>query len=109
MQRLKASCQSSIRHTPEHSHRNRCYILGIQVTVEIPDDLAAQVQARGLALEEYVRNLVANDAAAKPKLIRLRPGPYTPEEAARSIRESRKNSRLDGLKIKDLINEGRRL
>jgi hypothetical protein len=88
--------------------RNRCYSFYMQITVDIPDEIAAQVQARGLTLDAYVQDLIASEAA-KPKLIRLGPGPYTPEEAARSIRESRKNSRLDGLKIKDLINEGRRL
>ncbi len=30
----------------------------MQVTVTIPDELAAQVQARGFALETYVRDLV---------------------------------------------------
>jgi hypothetical protein len=36
----------------------------MQITVEIPDELAAQVEARGLTLENYVRNLV-NNAAIK--------------------------------------------
>ncbi len=81
----------------------------MQVTIEIPDDLAAYVRARGLALEEYVRDLVASEiASAEPKFVRFGPGPYTPEEAARSIRESRQSSHMNGLKIKDLINEGRR-
>jgi hypothetical protein len=81
----------------------------MQVTINIPDELAAQVRARGLALEDYVRDLVASDAAqANPGFIRFGPGPYTPEEAASSIRESRRNTRLNGLKIKDLIDEGRR-
>ena len=81
----------------------------MQVTIEIPDEFAARVQARGLALDAYVRSLVASDvAAAVPKLVRFGPGPHTPEQAARSIRESRGQNRLDGLKIKDLIDEGRR-
>jgi len=58
----------------------------MQITVDIPDEIAAQVQARGLTLDAYVQDLIASEAA-KPKLIRLGPGPYTPEEAARSIRE----------------------
>jgi len=81
----------------------------MQVTINIPDELAAQVRARGLALEDYISDLVAGDAAhAKPSFIRFGPGPYQPEEAAKSIRESRQNTRLNGLKIKDLIDEGRR-
>jgi len=79
----------------------------MQVTIDIPDDLAARVRARGLTLDAYVRELIASEVSM-PKLVRLGPGPYTPEEAVDSIRESRKNSRLNGLKTKDLINEGRR-
>jgi hypothetical protein len=35
----------------------------MQVTVEIPDELAAQVQARGLAPKSYVEGLIADQAA----------------------------------------------
>jgi hypothetical protein len=81
----------------------------MQVTVNIPDEVAAQVQSRGLSLDAYVQRLVASDAVvSKHGLVRLGPGPYSPEEAGRWIRELRKGNRLDGLKIKDLIEEGRR-
>ena len=81
----------------------------MQVTVNIPDEVAAQVQSRGLSLDAYVQRLVSSDAVVfKHGLVRLGPGPYTPEEAGRQIRELRKNNRLGGLKIKDLIEEGRR-
>jgi len=81
----------------------------MQVTVHIPDSLAAEVQSRGLALESYVQDLVAsNTTLPQTRLVRLGPGPYSPEEAGRQIRELRKANRLDGLKIKDLIEEGRR-
>ena len=82
----------------------------MQVTIDIPDHLAAQVQARGLALEAYVQGLVVSEeAASQLRRVRLGPGPYTPAEAGRRIRELRKANRLDGLKIKDLIEEGRRV
>jgi len=82
----------------------------MQVTVNIPDEFAAQVQARGLALEAYVQELVVSDASmSRPRLVRLGPGPYSPIEAGRQIRELRKGNCLDGLKIKDLIEEGRRV
>jgi len=68
------------------------------------------VQARGLALEAYLQGLVVSDAAMpRSQFVRLGPGPYSPEEAGRQIRELRKGNRLDGLKIKDLIEEGRRV
>lgn len=38
----------------------------MQITVEIPDDFAAQVKARGMSPEEYVRNLVHDAVRATP-------------------------------------------
>ena len=35
----------------------------MQITVEIPDEFAAQVQARGLAPKSYVEELIAGQAA----------------------------------------------
>lgn len=35
----------------------------MQITVEIPDELAAQVQARGLAPKSYIEGLIADQAA----------------------------------------------
>jgi hypothetical protein len=37
----------------------------MQITVTIPDELAAQVQARGFALETYVRDLVEEKLSQK--------------------------------------------
>jgi hypothetical protein len=41
----------AICHTP-------CYAFFMQITVELPDDFAAQVRARGLDPENYVRDLI---------------------------------------------------
>jgi hypothetical protein len=82
----------------------------MQVVVNIPDEVALQVKARGLALEAYVQGLVVSDAAVpRPRLVRLGPGPFSPEEAGRQIRRLRRGNRLDGLRVKDLIEEGRRV
>lgn len=82
----------------------------MQVTVNIPDDLVALVTARGMALDSYVQRLVVADAthAKTSALHRLGPGPYTAEEAGQWIRENRAANRLDGLTIKELVNEGRK-
>jgi len=40
----------------------------MQITVEIPDELAAQVQARGMSPEEYVRSLVEDAVRNAPSL-----------------------------------------
>lgn len=47
------------------------------VTVNIPDELAAQAKVRGLSLEAYVQEILAQQVAVRP------PGPRqprTPEE-----------------------------
>ena len=38
----------------------------MQITIEIPDELAAQAQARGLTPEFYVRSLIVEAAHAAP-------------------------------------------
>jgi hypothetical protein len=53
-----------------------CYAFHMQVTVDIPDELAAQAQARGLTLESYVRSLI--DAAAGSSLLPLPPPHHYP-------------------------------
>jgi hypothetical protein len=40
------------------------YPQAMQITVNIPDDFAAQVQARGLTPESYVEGLIAEQTAA---------------------------------------------
>lgn len=42
----------------------------MQVTVDIPDELAAQVQARGLTPESFVRGLIDDAARSAPTPIR---------------------------------------
>jgi post-segregation antitoxin (ccd killing protein) len=52
-----------------------CYILRMEITVKIPEELVAQARARGLNLEVYVQEILARQAA--------REGisqPSTPEE-----------------------------
>jgi hypothetical protein len=39
----------------------------MQITVTIPDEVAAQVQARGLTPESYVESLIDNAAHVSPK------------------------------------------
>jgi hypothetical protein len=78
----------------------------MQVTVNIPDVLAAQARAKGLSIEVYVEQMLAGQVEAQSET--------TPIEQARAreaidrMAELRKGVRLDGLKIKDLIDEGRK-
>jgi post-segregation antitoxin (ccd killing protein) len=47
------------------------------VTVNIPDELAAQAKSRGLSLEAYVQEILAQQLAAHPAETQR---PRTPEE-----------------------------
>ena len=73
----------------------------IQLQPELEAQLAAEAQARGLALDRYVE-----------KIIRARSLEYvhhrTIAEAIDGIRKLRKGNILDGLSLKELIHEGHR-
>jgi post-segregation antitoxin (ccd killing protein) len=51
------------------------YILRMEITVKIPEELAAQARARGLKLEVYVQEILARQAAQEGTS-----QPSTPEE-----------------------------
>ncbi len=80
------------------------------ITVSVPDQLADHAAARGLSVEALVEQLAeqALDAGAKHGPVLLGHGTLTSEQAADDIRELRKGLTLGGLKIKDLISEGRK-
>jgi hypothetical protein len=44
----------------------------MQITIEIPDELAAKAQARGLTPERYVEALVEDAARSAPQPVHLR-------------------------------------
>ena len=74
----------------------------MQVRINVPDRLAAEAQARGVSLEMYVEEMLAQQA--------IGPGGENPQEsvseAINRIRELRTKNPLGGLKTKDLIHEG---
>jgi post-segregation antitoxin (ccd killing protein) len=76
----------------------------MQVTVNIPDELAAQAREKGLSVEVYVEQVLASRIKAQPDAAQLSKA----REAIDRMAELRKGVRLDGLKIKDLIDEGRK-
>ena len=80
------------------------------VTVSVPDQLAKQAAARGLSVEALVEQLAEQAAhgETEPRWVRFGPGPLTPEQAVDDIRELRKGATLGGVKIRDLIVEGRK-
>jgi hypothetical protein len=81
----------------------------MQITIDIPDEFASDLQARGEDPQVYVQRLVMDPEHLKyAGMVRLGGGPHSPQEAGRIIRELRKNNSLGGLRVKDLIDEGRK-
>jgi hypothetical protein len=83
----------------------------VQVTVNIPDELAAQAREKGLSVEVYVEQVLAKQCGENgntPGTIRSESDNAKIKDAIARMDELRKGVRLDGLKIKDLINEGRK-
>jgi hypothetical protein len=80
------------------------------ITVSVPDQLAAQAAALGISVEALVQQLAeeAVQTQGHARWVRFGPGPLTPEQAADDIRELRKGLTLGGVRIKDLISEGRK-
>jgi hypothetical protein len=74
-------------------------MIHLQLQPEIEAQLAAEAQARGLALDHYIEKIVT----ARP-VEPARQGAVA--EAIDRIRELRKGNLLGGLNIKDLIHEG---
>ena len=74
----------------------------MQVTVNVPDRLAAEARARGVTVEVYVEEMIVRQLIV--------PEGETPQksvgEAIDRIRELRKQNTLGDLRTKDLIHEG---
>jgi len=74
----------------------------MQVLVNIPDELAAQVEARGIALEACLRELIVEKFSQEP----IRDGQRLQAvEAMRGFAEKH-GARLGGLDLKSMVHEG---
>ena len=82
----------------------------MQITVNVPDEMAAEVKSR-LSSEADARGLPLGSYILE-KLVGARPWEGSRQrtvcDAIDAIRELRKGNRLDGVRIRDLIDEGRR-
>jgi post-segregation antitoxin (ccd killing protein) len=75
----------------------------MQVTVNIPEEMAQQARARGVAVEAYVEEVLVRESQhSAPKDLRV------VGEATDRLRELRQGNALGGSKIKDLIDGGRK-
>jgi len=76
----------------------------VEVTIEVPDKLAAEARARGVSVEVYVQEILARQALDITDEQRLQ----SARAAIERILELRKGNKLAGLRTKDLIHEGRK-
>ena len=76
----------------------------MQLTIHISDETAALLQSRGVEITALIEQTVARQAQAASH----RPGPETVANAIDRILERRSRLTLNGLKIRDLIDEGRK-
>ena len=74
----------------------------MEVKVNVPDRLAAEAQARGVSLEMFVEEMLAQQAIA-PEEGTMQ---GSVSKAIDRIRELRRQNTLGGLRTKDLIHEG---
>jgi hypothetical protein len=75
-------------------------MIQIQLEPEVEAQLTAEAQARGLTLDRYIVEKLVGARAIEPSRQR------SVGDAIDTIRELRRESKLGGLQIKDLIHEG---
>jgi hypothetical protein len=74
----------------------------MEVTIRVPDKLAAEARAHGVSVEVYVQEILARqtlDATGEQHLQAVR-------AAVERILELRKGNKLAGIRTKDFIHEG---
>ena len=76
----------------------------MEVTIKIPDQLAAEARERGVSVEVYVQEILSRQAVGTTGEGLL---PWVCAAIDR-ILELRKGNKLTGLRTKELIQEGRK-
>ena len=74
----------------------------MEVTIKVPDQLAAEARAHGVSVEAYVQEILARQTLETTGEGRLQ----SVRAAIDRIFELRKGNKLAGLRTKDLIHEG---
>lgn len=74
----------------------------MEITISVPDKLAARARAQGVSLEVYIQQILAKETReVEDRVQAIR-------AATDRIFELRKQNKLGGTRIKDLIREGHR-
>jgi hypothetical protein len=79
-------------------------MIQIELQPEIQDRLAAQAKARGIALSEFVHELLLSQSERLPERGRAR----SVSDAVDHIRALREGNLLGDIRIRELIDEGRK-
>jgi post-segregation antitoxin (ccd killing protein) len=74
----------------------------LELTVKVPERLAEEARARGVSVEVYVQEILAQQASKAAGAEQL----GSIRAAAQRIVELRKGNKLSGLRTKDLVHEG---
>lgn len=74
----------------------------MEVTIKVPDKLAAEARAHGVSVQAYVQEILARQALETNGEQHLQ----SVRAAIERIRELRKGNKLAGLRTRDLIHEG---
>ncbi len=74
----------------------------MEVTIKVPDQLAAEARAQGVSVEVYVQEILARQALGATGEGQLQ----SVGAAIDRILELRKGNKLAGLRTKELIHEG---
>lgn len=74
----------------------------MDVTIRVPEKLAAEARARGVSIEAYVQELLARQVLETTGEVRLQ----VVSAAIDRILELRKGNKLADLRTKDLVHEG---
>ena len=76
----------------------------MQLTIHIPDETAALLQSRGVEITAFIEETLTREALSASR----RAAPEAVANAIDRILERRNRLTLNGLKIRDLIDEGRK-
>lgn len=80
----------------------------MQITVTVPDELVREAEARGLSVEAYAEEVLARIAGAE---VHRHDDPEARRKTVENMRRFASEhgfTLVEGLTIKDLINEGRK-
>ena len=78
------------------------------MTIDIPEKAVAEARSRSIAVEALIREKFEAAEPGRPGFKPFGSPTMSPAEAAAGIRELQQRYTLDGITVKELLEEGRR-